>query len=320
MDQPYDPAWTIPIAGAVNGGATCWGNAILQALGSVPQFVHAVIEEQPKPSAAAALYQYFAREQPLAQASVNASTGPLSVITALASEMPIHNACADEGITLLLDQFTDVTQQLFDHAYMWDTQCSMCDAKNSETRDVDKILKIPPVLNASARDVELHNRKLRDLPSNHPMYRQTFIPQFNNAHDMAVWIRVNGSITDEWKCEKCNRKAINVPRAAKLVRLNAVLMIRLDQIYGGHVTNWFPTLSFPGIRDDGSKYQRQYRLVAVVERSGGASAQTFGGAGGHYWARVFRRGRWYLANDATVQECAAPTPNPNALILFYVLS
>jgi Ubiquitin carboxyl-terminal hydrolase len=319
-DQPYDPAFTLPVSGAINGGATCWGNALLQALMSVPQFMQACMEEKPTLGAAAEFYKHCAAELPLQKASPTAHTKFLDILCALEHQtgMGLHNSCADEGIVLLLDQFSDVTQQLFHHAYMWRMCCPLCSENKMEKRDVDTILKIHPVLNMSERDVTLYNRKLRELPVGNPMRDHTFIPQFQTADDMSRWIRAHGDITDEFKCDKCDKKVLNLPRAASLVRLNACLIIRLDRVYGGDVCNWFHELSFPAIAD-GVKYQRKYKLCAVIKWSGGVQIGV-GANGGHYWAKVLRRDQWYIVNDAVCEPCAPPTPNPSTLILMYSLA
>lgn len=318
-DLPYDPAFTLPVSGAINAGATCWGNALLQALMSVPQFIHACLEEKPTLGAAAEVYKHVANEQPLLQASPAAPAKFIEILRALETQTAIglHNSCADEGIVLLLDQFSDVTQQLFHHAYMWRTCCPLCSEKKMEQRDVAHILRIHPVLNMSEHDVALRNRALRTLPVGNPMRDHTFIAQFKTADDMSKWIRAHGDVADEFKCDKCNKKVVNLPRAAALVRLNACLIIRLDRVYGGDVCNWFHELSFPAIMD-GVKYQRKYKLCAVIEWSGGVQIG-IGANGGHYWARVLRRGEWWLVNDATMQPCTPPMPNPSAVILMYSL-
>lgn len=323
MDRKYDPSWVMPLTGATNMGATCWGNAMLQGLLSLPQYVQSTIESESQATGVVGLMHKFLSEQR------QNPTGDYPmwfgrIVAALehATGISQHNSCADDGLMRLLEQHDDSITQLFEIGYSWEMKCPACDKTISTPRDVDIVTRIPPVLNEPEHVVRQYNAKLADLPVGHPMRGCWYTPQITN---MSAWLCTHGDIAEEYRFECCKMTRKNVPRAASLKRLNACIVIRLDWANKRHPCAWVHDLSFPARDDAGQRYLRKYKLCAVVEWSGSATiANGQVNSGGHYWAKVLRHvdgnAGWYCVNDSSVTKCEPPQPNMNAILLFYSLS
>lgn len=67
-------------------------------------------------------------------------------------------------------------------------------------------------------------------------------------------------------------------------------------------------MQFPKLEND----HVHYKLVATVEHTGSLQ-------GGHYWARCFRHGKYFMCNDTNVSQIENLEPTVNTYMLFYHL-
>jgi len=112
------------------------------------------------------------------------------------------------------------------------------------------------------------------------------------------------SLHDGYTCTKCGDKKTKITTWS-ITMLPEILIILLEKYTEKTLIDYPEFMSFTG----SSGKQMKYRLVAQSEQSGGQSS-------GHYWANIYRGGKWYKANDDHISESEF-TVSRNSYLLFY---
>jgi hypothetical protein len=127
---------------------------------------------------------------------------------------------------------------------------------------------------------------------------------FTKSQDFTDYIQNHAAPTDR-QCECCGE---TMRHRHDLKRLRECIVLVFNKFYNKY-PKWFPQeLRFRAL-PRGS--QLVYEQVAQIEHGGNMF-------GGHYWARVRRRGAWYTVNDSSVAP-AAPGPTPETYMVVYHL-
>lgn len=278
----YDEKWTLEPFGLVNSGSTCYFNAALQTLFSLPAFNQIIRElrghfEQKNNYVACELARIFAEMKQTPNAP-NSSLASIRVFNSLNKVLPKSNSrqgqesaiWAIEDILLAINH-VDI-YHLFYIKYNCTIHCNDCNERTSINLDETTHIQMP-----------------------------------ENYQNMNEYIY---SHTDkvEYKCEKCGIKKIR-ERLYKLGILREILCIAFP--VAAQNKSYPPALTFPYKK--GGKLE--YKLCAVIEHSGGYSPATHQSSG-HYWAKILRQGNWHTANDSSI-SAANSTPTANAHLLFY---
>lgn len=306
----FDERYLPTCFGFYNSGATCWWNALLQALLSCTSFNQYLLnhENEFTSNHLASAYIRILRHGVSGGTSAGASTTNVTglAITALAGyvteiqrqpEKRIRHPVGQESVQDHFADFLDLLNRpgldvLFSNRYEYVVICP-CGERTVTRRDNERDVFV--VLTGDER---------------------TSTPE-----EFAACIRMRCETVDEFRCEKCNKKYTNVPRVQRLTMLREIIPV----FYKGvrRQTTWFPP-SMQFSCTDGRPLT--YRLVSCIEHVGGYNTTTHTSSG-HYYAKCLRRThntpttlQYYTLNDCSV---SAPhdtiQPTPYAHVLFYHL-
>ena len=277
-----------PPQGLHNVGSTCWLNALLQALTSLPALGQELLRLDRHGTPIHA--------DKLTSAYVNLLAGradsPAQILDALgtwmrgqkkASLLEYKQECADEAFTMMVDALG--VSELFANAYQLTTVCPVCGEINVGARD--NSIAIP--------------------------YYATY-GRSRTVADFSEHLRRHRSECDSFTCAVCRRTSTRVARTETLKKIKELCVLVNSARFGDEPPNtdapWYPCeLIFPS-RTGGDLH---YILVATVEHVGTRSS-------GHYTARVLRGSQWYLCNDANVTPIANADPRAETFMVMYALA
>ncbi len=267
-----------PAFGLNNRGATCWFNAILQLIYSLPA-LHAVAYEFEMSSSKNKfikimnkLFNNYNYGDNLAAIHkyLTDTYGHIS-LTNLSSQ-----ECAAEGFDLIIDALNiPQVQKVFVSVHQMSFDCNECLERISITRDL-------------AYRIDLFGM-------------ETSIKPIDNVVMFQEYITNHISIVDEYKCDKCHQVIHNVKRVERLCQAHEILVFTFNKFYEKSKI-WFPEeFSLPYTYKE-RKGRLHYKLVAKVEHCGTRN-------GGHYFAHCLRNdSKWYCLNDSLVTSgTSAPT-------------
>lgn len=229
METTYDRTTSVPRFGLMNNGATCWFNALIQALISSPDFV-AAIQQSNETDGLRATFREFLN----------------SVTTPVANVKPVLDGLlAKAGSGIMMGRQDDAIAG-FDF---------LVDALGDEIKNVFK----------SRWRVDIFCGKCRKLVSNtiDDMYRLTVEQKFETlegkTNELQEFIAGHMSQFNGYKCPACNETVIGA-KVTRLVEPPKVLVIS----YNKYMEKWKSGPRLAAIKTRG----REYRLQAIVQHYG----------------------------------------------------
>lgn len=314
----YDDKFVPAGYGFRNMGATCYFNAMLQALTSCSSFNKLLVEnrsvEEYKKNA---VIKYFT--QMLAVAYKNPHDSQLGesspyiwskIFEYIKTRSDGHiftagQQDAEEGFHMFMeaiDAFQPL-QDLFKHRYESIVYCPDCKEDVSRKMSENIIFKVEP--NLKIEQLE----KFKELDSS-----------YGKTVDLNYFLcQQNTSVDKDFKCPKCKVKSEKFMK----IRLRMVpeILVVVSQKYThdkkrgskklDNLTNFPETLEFNGSAD-GKKFTMQFDAVAQIEHTGSLRS-------GHYWAVCKRKDGWKTLNDSSVSPGKFKTTK-NTYIVFYHIS
>lgn len=279
--------------GLNNTGAICWWNSLTQTLLSLPAFSKVLeevkddVKENPLATNYIKFFENLEGEPENADLTKysNMSAALLAcfmrVIQRNKVQIDLHSQeGAANGLCVFLDSLgCDYIYKVFNNKYRRVVRCEKCNKDVSVDDDKSPIISI---------------------------YKHY---EFNNEDDFVKYLKNHMSFLDEYKCEGCGTAMKNIKRAEKLLMLREVITVVFKK---NNAMFWFP--EFLNFRSTGGNMLR-YRLVSQIEHSGGYDEKSHTSSG-HYWARVFRNGKWYNCNDSSV-SLSGYQPTSNTHIIMY---
>ncbi len=329
--------------GLVNLGATCYFNAVFQAMMSLTSFTHAaaLTDELNYDTATTAattaatnpelmnsnrtkLIAIFKKTLLLSINNVESiqltcnkhllqsAADAWRVIYKTAQERKDNvkltpgQQCAGEGFHLLLDALGDDFSHLFTHRYQRSIICEKCNEVVSIKREEYCMFEVDPYL--------------QPLPLLNPLATPATPAR---SIELGKYITNLDGVVSGYKCPKCGdmsdkkRKTIIRMVPEVLVVMSKKYRVDKGRISKISVVTDFPeTLTFPGFTrgHDGKKILSQLRFdaVAQIEHSGGPN-------GGHYWAICKRKGGWYTLNDTRVSPGKFGPTNDTYMVFYHII-
>jgi ubiquitin C-terminal hydrolase len=311
----YDAALVPRKFGLQNKGASCYWNAVIQSVLSLPSFNAMILTSESKGNKLidmlkitikAGISKNSAKRQQH-DAILNQSASIMwDCMFQTESkrkdlvQLTSGQQCANEGFYLLLNSIDlPACQELFMHKYESVVTCSKC--KHKHVRDDSYAsFEIEPGLctEVLGTDGKVVKHQIDSLE------------EFITGQESAVM---------EFNCNKCEPKnktkskdVLPKTKTSRIVMVPEILVcvskkyiVRQNRTKKLNVVTDFPEqLSFPGF--DGPL---KYEAVSQIEHSGSAS-------GGHYWACSKRGDSWYNLNDASVSP-GKFKPTASTYMVFY---
>jgi ubiquitin C-terminal hydrolase len=287
----YDPVAVNPPVGSHNLGATCWCNACMQALLSIPSIgqVLAAYSHEFRGNVLAEFWAGLSGASGRSTANDQSGERFLAAMQARAAKvrrtlrLSNEQHCADEALVMFVELMAHpAIEQLFELIYEMSIVCPVC-SRASVVRDT--------------------------------RYRVQLYTPAELTGTFAKWLVGHTSICATYTCEGCKTTSKDIPRVEKLRRVSEVLVVTLGQFQRKERFECPHMVEIPG-----KTAPMVYKLVAIIEHSGTA-------AGGHYWAKCLRPemvsgepvDRWYDINDHSVTQIAKPEMTPAAFVLVYHL-
>lgn len=112
-------------------------------------------------------------------------------------------------------------------------------------------------------------------------------------------LRFSSQHLEDYRCEKCNKCHVKAYRKMTLTPECLVIVLKK------YKEKWSADIPTEFNID---KYK--YRLIATNDHSGGMS-------GGHYWARILRKNKYFVANDSNITKLESLTPVKESYVLWY---
>lgn len=276
----YDPAYSVEAFGLVNFGATCWFNAITQAILSIPalfetigdidnsnEFITAfcdLYDLTDKIRDPGALYRELMRYGRGVGTGINLRFGN-------------GQEDAYEGFISMITAFNNTKiESLFKHRYKKLLRCIQCENTSITTHESNVFI--------IHRD-DFPHEKITDLS-------EYLLKHVNKIAD--------------FHCDKCNTHG--ALQLEVLCRIPAVLIVVDQTKYLNHdsLIEWPKSVVVPVLNHE----KLTYKIVATVEHSGSLS-------GGHYWTNAIRGHvdvdkflRDDYATNATMLNDTSVTPLP----------
>lgn len=258
----YDAKYVPNAHGFANMGATCYFNALTQALLSCSSFNKVASGGR---SVIGEAFKEMFRKFPDIEGTDN-----FRIVNALLSSikgrkdlspLQLSNQCCIDTLTLLVEHIKSASvERLFEHRYDSITICDKC--SKIATQMIGNINIIFPIPESTTFDGE-------DIVS--------FI------------MRPSGKLVGNYKCPHCGscEPKTQVERLTMIPEILAIVFQGRKPPKSEAIPEHF---SIPCGK--GKKYN--YSAVAQIEHSGGPQ-------GGHYWA-ICKRGKWFMMNDSYVSE------------------
>ena len=301
----YDKKLTPPAFGFQNLGATCYFNALLQALLSCTSLTQVMLNNKDKEE-----YQ----NNPVSKVYIEMLVAMLNKKTI--DQMPgmapklwktvftyagkrkdkvrftSGQQDANEGFHLFMDAIEDLdeVQQLFEHRYESRIRCQECKKWVSIKRSENNVFSVEPNLRCETLG------ELKDFG---------MIQSRNLSEFLACQL---SCVDKDHECPECHVRK----ERTRLDRITMVpeILVVLSKKYNSRgqklnvVTDFPSVLTFEGING-----KLKYGAVAQVEHSGSMG-------GGHYWAVCRRKLGWICLNDMGVSKDTFK-PTVNTYIVFY---
>lgn len=289
--------------GFVNIGAICYSNSLLQCLLSLPSIYEVLAEikdeEHVKKNVLAqnlmALHRANLSGQDVQNMNLPVWRNIMSVARARKDRVLMNDGQQDahEGLMMFLDavEHIPLVRQLFEHRHRIKVLCPECNTYVVDKREENLVFEVQPDLKT-----EQHS-KFQDIDK-----------YYKKSMPLSEFLRSqNGYVDENYRCpnSECNKKGPKF-KTTQLTMVPEILPILIKK-YDQKVITPFPSqLEFASV---GGKKKMIFRLVAQSEHSGGRG-------GGHYWAIVYRKGKWVNLNDSSVSD-TTPGPTHNTYVLFY---
>ena len=298
---PYNPSLELYPNGFKNLGATCYFNAVLQAMLSCTSFIDTILKLKTEDPIIKALSEfiYFNKDnknidvlhkysphiwqQMIKKLCKNKNISPQSFMRG--------QQCAGEGFHYLLEsmeEFTDI-QNLFLHRYKSLIHCFDCNKWVSEVECMYSLFEVEP---------NLKSEQLEQF--------QEFHKEAQNMHE---FLSKQDSYVEDFICSKCKSRNPKY-RVNMLVMVPEILVVmakKYDKTAKLDIHTNFPEI----LTFKGNNGILKYNAVAQVEHVGEKQ-------GGHYWAICKRNNGWFNINDMTVTSSKFQ-PTKNTYIVFYHL-
>jgi uncharacterized UBP type Zn finger protein len=288
--------------GLVNLGVTCWLNSILQSLLSCTTLNKKIMDPSTKLTPLAAEYKKLVIEINGRETNHAAAVGSLtplsatSFLAALRQQLAtradksavlfgMSQECADEALTLIVDLFGPVLEDMFKVEYKMIIKCTGCGKNTSEIRD--------PAI------------KINFFTKEKPV----------DTTEFCKYLSLHTSQCETFTCT-CGHIMTDFLRTEKLCRLSEICVITFNK-YQSKEQKWFPQeLTF----NSGNGYTTKYRVVATIEHSG----TVYGGHYWAFGTRkstqsssdTIKTESTHLFNDSWVQ-IGDITPRPETYMIFY---
>lgn len=314
----HDDRLVVQEFGSVNMGATCYFNALFQALFSCTSLSHIMIELKSDPNFKddPIVAQYYRMLEINFSRKIVDKKGPLSrVIPGIWKSILAYaqtrkdrvklnqgQQCAGEGFHLFMESMdaSAKVQTLFTHTYRREITCEACDSVVATKKDPYCMFEVHPTLEAE----QLEKFEGRDDQYKKEMPLNDFLK------------RQNGYI-EGYRCPNCGDTGHKFS-TVMLTMVPEILVIlskkyqpdgkRISMVKG--ITPFPEKITFDGYgKDVDDPKTFRYEAVAQVEHSGSLS-------GGHYWAVCRRKGGWFTLNDSGV-SAGKFAPTENTYMVFY---
>lgn len=292
-EEKYDTDFVAAPVGLANTGAVCYLNSLIQSLVSLPVVVKAIrstAAESCKTSTSHALRalidKMFGAEGALPLVGVLHETPTIvealnaDLIRAKNTPLGTGQACAEEALTLMLDQLPDRMSRPFVTATRCELFCGGCLRRVSTTTDVTYVSFFGHI-NATA------------TPPTTPAA-------------FAEALRRHTEVTEGYHCDGCRRETTG-HRRYTLSMVSSVIIVQFHRFTPAlHAKRHYVPDEFTLPAKKGG--HRLFRRVAEVEHFGTPS-------GGHYIARARRGARVVEFDDAAPPRDSAFAPRVGGVYL-----
>lgn len=315
----HDDRLMLDAFGCRNMGATCYFNALFQAMISCTSFSHIMIEIKADPEFATdpIVSQYhkmlvgnFSKKSAAEKQALMPQMSPAIWQHVLAyaqtrkdnAKLNRGQQCAGEGFHLFLESLdrSAKVQTLFTHTYRREITCEKCGGVVASKKDPYCMFEIHPTLEGEQL------AKFADMDD-----------QYKREMDLNDFLKKQNGYVEGYKCPNCGDKEDKFSTVAlTMVPEILVVLSKKYQPDGERIVKVDSVTPFPekitfdghGKGADDLKTFR-YEAMAQVEHSGNLS-------GGHYWAVCRRRDGWYRLDDSSV-SAGAFAPTANTYMVFY---
>ena len=308
----YDTAAVPDGFGLHNMGATCYFNAVIQALISCPAFNKSVREINSAPHSNKVLSYYgkmisTSLKNPLDNRLSHFS--PLiwkEIFKYVQTRADIHKFStgqqdAGEGLHMFMESIEkfNVLQDLFKHRYESTIYCPEC-KKEVSKKNCEYILFDVPA--------NLETKQLKKFKNLDPTHGKK-----SGLRDFIL--RQNTFVDKDYRCPNCKVKGEKFMKLTLKMLPEIIIVMAKKYVHDGksskklNVMSKFPeTMTFDGYSDKG-RFDMNYEAVAQIEHAGSLKS-------GHYWAVCKRKDGWQTLNDSGVRE-GMFKPTKNTYIVFY---
>lgn len=299
----YDDNYIMPPFGLNNTGAICWFNSILQLLMSLSAFNQRMLEcydnnEFDKNSFASVYCKFINKYLPIGKnANVRESLISSVLLREFSKELISRKkkgtiTTGQEGAANgLSDVFEIINSKniydLINNKYERIIVCKNCAKETSISSETSPLINIYGNI------------------------------RFNTYDEFRNFIKYHATEVDEYKCEACGFTMKKVYRLEQLRMLREIILITFKTQYlfrDSSSIRWYPSeISF--LSKDCTMLR--YKLCAQIEHSGSYNHMSHTSSG-HYWANVLRGGKWYSANDMSINSGEGKPSKTTHIIAYHL--